>query len=205
MLRSRTVLQTDRLVLRPLERGDAAALHEYQSREDVARYHFWEPRSLAEILNKLDEWTEMTAVDAGGTLACAICLRSSGDLIGDISLRVTDKEAKQAEIGFSLNPAFQGHGYAREAASAFLHHAFDEVGLHRVFGRCDARNSGSWKLMERLGMRREAHFREHALFKGGWDEEFYYAILKREWQSFAEKGFKTGSLPDDPGRKWPQA
>ena len=192
---ARTVLQTERLVLRPLERGDAGALHAYQSREDVARYHFWEPRSLADIHEKLDDWTKMTSMVEGNTLACAICRFPSGDLIGDISLRVTDTEAGQAEIGFSLNPDYQGYGYAREAAAAFLQYAFDEVGLHRVFGRCDARNLGSWKLMESLGMRREAHFREHAIFKGGWDEEFYYAILEREWQASADTAHKTKTLP----------
>ena len=62
-----------------------------------------------------------------------------------------------------------------------LDFGFGQFNLHRIFGRCDARNTPPWRLMERLGMRREAHFREHAMFKGGWDEEFYYAMLSREW------------------------
>ena len=66
--------------------------------------------------------------------------------------------------------------------------AFETYDLHRVYGRCDARNVGSWRVLEKLGMRREAHFREHALFKGDWDEEFYYAILQREWRERWGKG-----------------
>ncbi len=58
---------------------------------------------------------------------------------------------------------------------------FGRVDLHRIFARCDVGNAASWRLMERLGMRREAHFREHAIFKGRWDEEFHYALLQREW------------------------
>ena len=59
--------------------------------------------------------------------------------------------------------------------------AFRSLDIHRVFGRCDARNLPSARLMERLGMRREAHFRHHAMFKGQWDEELVYAILEHEW------------------------
>jgi RimJ/RimL family protein N-acetyltransferase len=55
--------------------------------------------------------------------------------------------------------------------------------MHRIYARCHARNMASWKVMERLAMRREAHFREHVLVKGAWDEEFIYAILEDEWRS----------------------
>ena len=195
MSRSLSPLQTERLILRPFERSDAEALFEYQSREDIARYHFWEPRSLKDIHKKLDDWIPMTSLEGEGTCASAICLAEDGRLIGDVSLRVTDAEAGQAEIGFSLNPEFQGCGYAYEAASAYLQFGFEQRKLHRIFGRCDARNTGSWKLMERLGMRREAHFREHALFKGGWDEEFYYAILAREWRSYPDRALQMEAKP----------
>ncbi len=65
---------------------------------------------------------------------------------------------------------------------------FGHFNLHRILGRCDARNRPSWQLMQRLGMRREAHFREHALFKGVWDEEFHYAMLAREWAEMDRGG-----------------
>ncbi len=58
---------------------------------------------------------------------------------------------------------------------------FDDLGLHRIIGRCDARNTASARLMERLGMRREAHFRENEWFKGEWGDELIYAMLDREW------------------------
>jgi RimJ/RimL family protein N-acetyltransferase len=58
---------------------------------------------------------------------------------------------------------------------------FAGLGLHRIIGRCDARNDASARLMERLGMRREAHFRENEIFKGAWGDEYVYAILAAEW------------------------
>jgi RimJ/RimL family protein N-acetyltransferase len=54
--------------------------------------------------------------------------------------------------------------------------------MHRIYGRCDVRNHGSYKLMERMGMRREAHFIHNEIFKGEWGDEYIYAILEDEWR-----------------------
>lgn len=175
-------VQTERLLLRPMTPDDAEALHAYQSLPQIARYQYWEPRSLEDIRGKLVEWTEMRRLDGEGTLAFAVETRAERELIGDVSLRVTAVEARQGTFGFTLHPDHQGHGYATEACRALLRLGFEDLGLHRLFACCDARNEASWRVMERLGLRREAHFREHALFKGGWDEEFHYAILAREWR-----------------------
>jgi RimJ/RimL family protein N-acetyltransferase len=113
----------------------------------------------------------------------AVLRQDSGELIGDCCLHIKDVEARQAEIGYSFHPDHQGQGFAREAVVELLRFGFESLGLHRIYARCDARNTGSWRLVEALGMRREAHFREHALFKGGWDEEFYYAMLEDEWRN----------------------
>ena len=74
-----------------------------------------------------------------------------------------------------------GRGYAIEAARVVLGVAFGEFGPHRVTGSCDARNLASARLMERLGMRREAHFRSNEYVKDEWCDELVYAILREEW------------------------
>ncbi|WP_269583257.1 GNAT family N-acetyltransferase [Roseibium sp. Sym1] len=186
-------VETERLVLRPMTLHDAEAIHAYQSLPEIARYQYWEPRSLEEIRGKLTEWTQMHRLEGEGTLAFAVETRGDGAFVGDVSLRVTSVEARQGTIGFTLNPDHQGRGFATEACRALLRLAFEDLGLHRVFACCDARNIGSWRVMERLGMRREAHFREHALFKGGWDEEFYYALLEDEWRQMGAGPEKTRS------------
>ncbi|MEM5584562.1 GNAT family protein [Roseibium sp. AS2] len=175
-------VETERLLLRPMEESDAVALHAYQALPEIARYQYWEPRSLADIRLKLLEWMPMRRLDGEGTLAFAVETRAERKLIGDVSLRLTSVEARQGTFGFTLHPAHQGRGYATEACRALLKIGFDGLRLHRIFACCDARNTASSRVMERLGMRREAHFREHALFKGGWDEEFHYAILEDEWR-----------------------
>ncbi len=176
-------IETERLVLRLQQMDDLDAIHAYHQLEEVAHYQFWSPRSREELAIKLAEWVEMDGSDkASGKLCVAVVLKSENRLIGDLFMGVSDKEARQGEIGYSFNPAYHGKGYASEAVSALMELGFEGFGFHRIFGRCDARNPGSYRLMERVGMRREAHFREHAIFKGGWDDEFYYAILEDEWR-----------------------
>jgi RimJ/RimL family protein N-acetyltransferase len=89
---------------------------------------------------------------------------------------------KTGELGFAFDPAEQGRGYATEAARAFLHVAFEDFGFHRVIGRAEARNAASARVLEKLGMRREAHLVENEWVKGEWQSELVYAILDREWQ-----------------------
>jgi RimJ/RimL family protein N-acetyltransferase len=99
-----------------------------------------------------------------------------------VSLRWTDATAAQAEIRFVLSPEFRRQGFAHEAASAMLTFGFDRFRLHRIFARTAGSNHGSAAMLRSLGMRLEAHYREHALFQGEWDEELHFAILDREWQ-----------------------
>ncbi len=178
-------LSTARLTLRPLERGDEADLSDFMSLPEVARYQSWEPMDRDTVARTLAEWMELDGED-GRDLQLAIVLSETGRVIGHLYLGFRDADARQAEIGFTLHPGFQRHGYATEAAEALLELGFGHYRLHRIFGRCDARNPASYRLMETLGMRREAHFREHALFKGDWDEEYYYAMLEDEWRARAE-------------------
>lgn len=81
-----------------------------------------------------------------------------------------------------FNPDHQGKGLATEAARAVLRLGLEELDLHRIVGRCNALNTASAKLMERLAMRREAHFMQSSIIKGAWHEEFVYAILRSEWR-----------------------
>ncbi|ODT73775.1 MAG: hypothetical protein ABS76_38495 [Pelagibacterium sp. SCN 64-44] len=175
-------LRSERLCLRPFTRGDVDAVFAYRGREDVARYLFDPPLSHEECTLAIQQRTTQTALEKeGDRLILAVETLDNGTLVGEVSLIWRSADARQGEMGWIFHPDHQGHGYAGEASARLLDLAFGEADLHRVYARCDAGNSPSWRLMERLGMRREAHFREHALFKGAWDEEFYYAILRREW------------------------
>ena len=90
---------------------------------------------------------------------------------------------RQGELGFVFNPAHHGNGYAAEAARVILELGFEDCDLHRIYGRCDPRNVGSCKLLERLGMRLEGHFVQNERYKGEWADQRVYALLQEEWRS----------------------
>lgn len=92
-----------------------------------------------------------------------------------------ESDHRLARIGFTLATEAQGRGFATEAVTALLDYLFHTRGKHRVAADCDPRNLASVALLERVGMRREAHHRRSAWWKGGWTDEFVYAVLADEW------------------------
>jgi RimJ/RimL family protein N-acetyltransferase len=185
VLRPTYPIETARLLLRPFTPDDFDDLLDIQSRPDVARYLYWRPREPEEVEQSLAAKMAMTALeDDGDGISLAATLRSTGELVGDASLRWVSREHRQGEIGFIVHPDHQGRRFATEMAVAMLGLGFDGLDLHRIVGRCDARNAASARVMERLGMRREAHLVENELIKGEWTDELVYAMLQTEWRGW---------------------
>jgi RimJ/RimL family protein N-acetyltransferase len=177
-------LATERLILRPFEAGDLEALLAIYSRADVARWLYSGPRDEAGVREMLTRRIEARAIgDQGDRLWLAGVLRDGGELVGDFTLGWGSREHRQGDIGFTLHPDHQGHGYATEASRELLRLGFDELGLHRIVGTLEARNAPSAAVLERLGMRREGHLVENEWIKGEWQSELLYAILDREWRA----------------------
>ena len=184
MLRPAYPLETARLVLRPFSPGDLEELYAFHSLPEVARFLYWEPRDLGQVREALDAKLRQTVLeDEGQGLALAVVLRETGVVIGEVSLLWLSRRHRQGEIGFVFHPGYQGRGLATEAAEVMLGLGFEGLGLHRVIGRCDALNLPSARLMERLGMRRGAHFIHNEIFKGSWGDELVYAMLEDEWRA----------------------
>jgi RimJ/RimL family protein N-acetyltransferase len=184
MLRPDYPIATARLLLRPFTPDDLDALNSFQSRADVARYLYWSPRSRAESAAALAKRIHSaTLTKEGQFLAVAVELASSGRLIGDLNLEWVSSEHRQGEIGFVFHPDHHGKGLAAEAVTELLRLGFEDLGLHRIVGRCDGRNAASIALMERLGMRKEAHLKENEFVKGEWTDELIYAMLEDEWKA----------------------
>jgi aminoglycoside 6'-N-acetyltransferase len=116
-----------------------------------------------------------------GSLALAV--EREGTLIGTVSVWRTEQEPRAVEVGWTLDPAFGGEGYATEAVDAVLHLAFDRYDVHRATAQMDARNEASARLANRLGMRQEAHFRSDFWSKGEWTDTLVFATLDREWMA----------------------
>ncbi|HTE60971.1 MAG TPA: GNAT family protein [Solirubrobacteraceae bacterium] len=184
MLRPAYPLVTDRLHLRPFMPGDLDALEAIHGDAGVVRYLYWDVRTRAELRGVLAEKQQRHAlVKQGDSLNLAAVLPGSAEVVGDVTLMWHSEEHRQGEIGYILHPAHQGKGYATEATRALLRIGFDELGLHRIAGRLDGRNTASARVLERVGMRREACFVENEQVKGEWTDEVVYALLEREWRA----------------------
>ena len=173
-------LETERLVLRPYNDGDLENLHALYSRPEVARWLYYEPSTLEQSREKLARKVAGTELSEDSGLSAAVELRD-GTYVGDGVLFDLSVEHKTVELGFSFDPRHQGNGYATEAARALVDWAFSQ-GFHRVIGRLEARNTPSARVLEKLGMRREALLVENEWVKGEWQSELVYAILEREWR-----------------------
>lgn len=172
-------LATERLRLRPHNADDAEWLHELYSQPDVARYLLDEPWTAEVTHDKLTERLAKTDID-GETGALALVIEHDGVPIGDIALWLTDHEHRQGEIGWVLDPAHGGQGFASEAVRAVLALGFDHYRLHRVTAQMDARNSASAALARRVGLRLEAHHVQDWFSKGEWTDTLIFARLASE-------------------------
>lgn len=176
---------TARLSLRPAAHDDLEPLWQIRRQDSVGRW-------MTDASKDLDQFVEKSAeVDR---MACTLVIERDGTVIGDLMLRVDDAWAQgevkdravavQAEIGWCLDPALEGNGYATEAVAELIRIAFVDLGLRRVTALCFADNTGSWRLMERVGMRREAHNVADSMHRSGvWLDGYLYALLADEWRA----------------------
>jgi len=176
-------IATDRLLLRAFTRGDVDAVFAYRRREDVARYLFDGPMTRETCAEAVQaRIRQVSFAEQDDRITLAVVRRADEVLVGEVTLIWRSVTDRQGEVGYIFHPDFHGQGLALEAVTALVDLGFEGLDLHRIYARCDTRNTASFRLMERLGMKREAHFRERQLVKGSWDDEFVYAVLAREWR-----------------------
>jgi ribosomal-protein-alanine N-acetyltransferase len=174
------LLTTERLVIRPFRESDYRDLYEYLSLPETYLYEPGEPITL--------EQAEQLALErAKGTNFWAVILKETGKMIGHISFfQEEPRHFLTWEIGFIFNPAYQNKGYATEASRAVIKYAFKELGAHRIVGNCDRKNTASWRVLEKCGMKREGARRKNAYFhldenwKPRWVDSYMYAILAED-------------------------
>jgi RimJ/RimL family protein N-acetyltransferase len=173
---------TQRLKLRDLAKSDAERIFQYRSQPEVARFQSWGTESVEAIRLDIISLREQAEGKVGSWYQVGIALQSSGELIGDCGFRLLGAELRQAEVGITLASEYQGREYATEALRALLHFLLVTRRMHRVFGSVDPRNVRSLRLMERIGMRKEAHFVRSLWFKGEWVDDVIFAVLASEWK-----------------------
>ena len=172
-------LESPRLVLRPFVPGDVPALAAYRNRPEVSRFQSWESFGVEEAAALVRSATETPT--PGIWFQIAFALRESGALVGDCGLKLHESEPRHGMVGITLSPEYQHRGLAAEGLSCLFDHLFTKTEVRRIVADTDPENVPSWKLLERLGMRREGHLVENLWFKGRWADSYLYAILREEW------------------------
>jgi ribosomal-protein-alanine N-acetyltransferase len=180
-------IETERLLLRELRADDEPDIHEYASDPEVVRLMIWGPNTRDQTWKFLDRALQAQVQWPRPEVGLAIELKNERRLIGSIGLRMKDEANRNADIGYVLNRKYWSHGYMTEGACAILDVAFKQLKLHRVWATCDTRNRSSYRVMERLGMRREGLFVKDSMERGEWRDTYLYAILAEEWRGASQK------------------
>ena len=170
-------VETERLKIRHFAADDWQAVYRYTSDPAVMAYMPEEPFTEADA--------QAFVAKHGGedAQAFAVVLKAEGRLIGHIIFHPWFAP-RTYEVGWAFDRAYQGRGYATEAAAAFLRYGFESLGLHRIIATCQPENVGSCRVMEKLGMRREGLFKQ-CIYRGEntWWDEYFYAMLEDEWKA----------------------
>jgi ribosomal-protein-alanine N-acetyltransferase len=178
-------LTTDRLVLREFREDDLAAVHEYGSDPEVVRYMPWGPNSDEDTRTFIERALVCQEGDPRTTYELAVTLREGGKLVGGCGIHAISFANRSAFMGYCLRRDVWGLGYATEAARALVAFGVETLGLHRMAATSDIENAASIRVLEKVGMRREAQFREDTLLRGRWRDSYLYAVLEHEWKGMA--------------------
>jgi len=174
-------LKSKRLILRPIQLSDAGAFFAYRSDAETNKFQGWIPKTLDEAEAFIAK--SATTINEPGTWFQLVLIEhTSGEVIGDVGIHFIDTDGHQVELGCTLGKAHHGNGYATEALQAVIDYLFKKLNKHRIIASIDPGNTASIKMVERMGFRKEAHFKESLLINGNWVDDVVYALLQKEWK-----------------------
>jgi len=153
-------IETERLLLRRSRPEDAATISAYRSDPNVNRQQGWDRTDLEGVLADIVEMSGRSPGEPGGWVQFTVEERGGGRIVGDVGLSVVDGEPGVIKVGYTIDPAFQGLGYATEAIRALVGYAFETLGAELVRAHASAENAPSIRVAEKVGMRLVERF-EH--------------------------------------------
>jgi RimJ/RimL family protein N-acetyltransferase len=178
-------LRTERLLLRRYRQNHLGDLFEFANSPGWGRYlvNVPFPYTRQDAERFLAMFMDTSKWEQQGILS-NFAIDLDGKVIGEVYLnqQAYDRQNDRAEIGYSLSSRHWGRGLMTEAAKAVMDWAFQAHGLNRMFASCDPRNVGSWRVMEKLGMKKEGVLRSHVKWNGEFRDQLYYGIMRSEWE-----------------------
>lgn len=179
-------LESDRLIIRPIQLDDKKEVFEYRSDRNANKYQGWIPETIEDVevfigkiskqINEPETWFQFVLIE-----------KESQKIVGDLGIHFYDKENKQVEIGCTLNRIFHNRGYARESVRKVIDYLFLDLNKHRIITSIDPENKNSIRLVERIGFRKEAHFVESLFINGIWVDDLIYALTEKDWKRLNSK------------------
>lgn len=174
-------IESERLILRSVTELDIAKIHLLNSSEEIARFNTSGiPESIEETNAILENWILENSKETKLRFTFAIELKKDTQLIGLIGINLGKIKYKNAEVWFKFDTKFWNKGYATEALKEILNFGFNDLKLHRIEAGCAVENIGSIKVLEKVGMLREAHTRKLLPLKSGWSDNYGYAKLSTD-------------------------
>ncbi|HXL72546.1 MAG TPA: GNAT family N-acetyltransferase, partial [bacterium] len=168
------MIETKRLILRPIQATDFDSLYAYGSMPKVYRYVVLGPFGEKDTKNFIQYAIAQGKKKPVQRYVWAVTLKKTGQLIGDCNFNIKNQILREACIGYTLHPNFWGQGYATEMTKKLIEFGFKKLKMHRIFATCDRNNTASNKVLLKAGMKWEGTFRKNMLQKGKWRDTNQY-------------------------------
>ena len=175
------MIKTRRLSMRSFREEDWVAVHAYSTDPEVLRYIPGEFPSEAETRAVIRSWMN-GQTDDPSHYDFAVTIQPDDLVIGWCCIEISSSNTGLGELMYVFNRQFWNQGYASEATQSIVDYGFSDLKLHRIFATCRPENTGSWRILEKLGMQREGLLRENVWIRGSWHNSYLYAVLDYEWQ-----------------------
>lgn len=173
-------IKTKRLILRNYNTEDWERVHIYGSVPEFSQYELWGPNTIDDTKKfVMDMVSQAKQVDRY-KYDLAICLIENSLLIGGCGIRRESQSSCIANLGWAINPEYQGKGFATEAAQSLIEFGLNKLQLEVIYATCDTRNIPSLKVMEKLGMTRVGNLKGDKILKGHLRDTFRYELKKKE-------------------------
>lgn len=186
-------LESERLLFRKYEMSDFAVFYDMLSNLENIKYRSYEPKTEQEVHEYIDWGMQCAEQNPCVNYRYAVVLKETGELIGSCELAFTDKDP--AELAWELHRDYWRKGYGTEIGNTLLKLGFEILKLRRIIGDCNTLNTGSYRIMEKIGMRREAHYvkmyRGNSALNHQWCDKFLYAILREEYHGFDDSNVRS--------------
>lgn len=176
------IFETKRLIARRFDPRDLDAFVAMRADPEVAKYQNWDGFQRKDGIAFLASIAPLNPGDPGW-FQFALEDKAGGGFAGDCGLRIVETDIRLAQIGYTIAPSRWGNGLATEAVSALIAYAFGNFDIHRITASVDPQNLASCRVLEKVGFRREALFRQSEWFKGEWADDAIYAMLRSEWST----------------------